>query len=188
MICVRAHLERRRSFFTAGLTSNRDCKFYICIGRLSIQCVTTSAIFDFVSFLKFPQHGPYTVLQINMLLPSLKLLCWNVEQFSCFCFPILNIILGSSLILLRSQFVSVLQFELRSFLSFQLWNSKHYFQSFDYCYPLIHFMTGPARLAGQTITYIFVNQVTTSWLPQESSITESYFMARNPKQAFGFIG
>ena len=41
-------------------------------------------------------------------------------------------------------------------------------------------MTGPVHLAGRTVTYIFVNHVTTSWLPQESSITESHFMAEIP--------
>ena len=49
-------------------------------------------------------------------------------------------------------------------------------------------MTGPVHLAGPTVSYIFVNQVTTSRLPHESSITGSNFMTRNPKYAFGFIG
>ena len=49
-------------------------------------------------------------------------------------------------------------------------------------------MTGPVHLAGYTVTYTFVNQVTASRLPQDSSITWSNFMARKPKYAFGFIG
>jgi hypothetical protein len=68
---------------------------------------------DFLAFLKFPKHGPYTVTDQYYVTFS-YVTRWNFEKFTCFLFPLFNIVLGSSLTFLMSQLNWDLSFRFNS--------------------------------------------------------------------------